>query len=427
MDMEEIFNCCNFLMERIEKEMNKIEDDFYTLSDNDGKYDALLFNNFKQIILKENDPTLEEEYLYVIKRILTSFTKLKQFQSIQFNMESKNEIPYVKFYKEIFDIINYINNLLPIDEYKYEIKDIYPSFITNKRLQQLLSGSKDLKNEVNSIMNTDISVQAHEIISLFRSFLLLILSRTFCFIYYNITEFKQIFLYEKFRHDKYIGLIAQQKLNLLYDIVHRPPIIKIFSNKWYSNLFKDSDYDKFKKKLNIEDLLCFGLFIKEINDSFIEINEHYNLKYCLIYFLLLFSYDDFNFLENPSNKKYYPVFLSYIFKEILIEELFDDEKLKELDESPTCKIINFFHGKFFRTFYPVIYFEKFFVDEIIQKMNNDKELNYPKNPEEYYLNRLKRYYSFKIIVENFTLQWEEKDQLLEKIILCIKNNKLIRK
>jgi hypothetical protein len=289
MDMEEIFNCCNFLMERIEKEMNKIDDDFYALSENDGKYDALLFGKFKKIILKENDPILEEEYLYIIKRILTVFTKLKQFQNIQFNLDSKNEIPYVKFYKEIYDIINYITNLLPIDEYKYEIRQIYPSFITNKRLQLLLSGDKDLMNSINSIMNTDISIQAHEIISFLRSFLLLILSRTFCFIYYNISEFIQIFLYDKFRHDKYIGLIAQQKLNLLYDIVHRPPIIKIFSNNWYTNLFKDSENYKFKKKLNIEDLLCFGLFLKEINDNFIEINEHYNLRYCLIYFFLLFS------------------------------------------------------------------------------------------------------------------------------------------
>ena len=425
MDMEEIFNCCNFLMERIEKEMNKIDDDFYGLSENDGKYDAFLFGKFKKIIIKENDPILEEEYLYIIKRILTVFTKLKQFQNIQFNLDSKNEIPYVKFYKEIFDIINYITNLLPIDEYKYEIKQIYPSFITNKRLQLLLSGEKDLMNSINSIMNTDISIQAHEIISLLRSFLLLILSRTFCFIYYNISEFIQIFLYDKFRHDKYIGLIAQQKLNLLYDIVHRPPIIKIFSNNWYTNLFKDSENYKFKKKLNIEDLLCFGLFLKEINDNFIEINEHYNLRYCLIYFFLLFSYDDFNFLENPSNKKYYPDFISYVFKELLIEELFDDEKSKKFSESPTCKIVKFFHGKYFRTFYPVIYFEKFFVDEIIQKMNNDKELNYPKNPEEYYLNRLKRYHNIKNFVENLALQWEEKNQLLESIRLCIKNNKLI--
>ena len=427
MDMEEIFNCCNFLMERIEKEMNKIDDDFYALSENDGKYDALLFGKFKKIILKENDPILEEEYLYIINRILTVFTKLKQFQNIQFNLDSKNEIPYVKFYKEIYDIINYITNLLPIDEYKYEIRQIYPSFITNKRLQLLLSGDKDLMNSINSIMNTDISIQAHEIISFLRSFLLLILSRTFCFIYYNISEFIQIFLYDKFRHDKYIGLIAQQKLNLLYDIVHRPPIIKIFSNNWYTNLFKDSENYKFKKKLNIEDLLCFGLFLKEINDNFIEINEHYNLRYCLIYFFLLFSYDDFNFLENPSNKKYYPDFISYVFKELLIEELFDDEKSKKFNESPTCKIVKFFHGKYFRTFYPVIYFEKFFVDEIIQKMNNDKELNYPKNPEEYYLNRLKRYHNIKNIVENLTLQWEEKNQLLESIRLCIKNNKLIKK
>ena len=212
---------------------------------------------------------------------------------------------------------------------------------------------------------------------------------------------------------------------MLYDIVHRPPIIKIFSNNWYNNQFKDSETYKFKKILNIEDLLHFGLFMKEINDNFIEINENYNLKYCLIYFFLLFTYDDFNFLENPSNKKNYPNFISYVFKELLIEELFDDEKNKNLDESLTYKIINIIHGKYFRSFYPLIYFEKFFVDAIIQKMKNDKELSYPKNPEEYYLNRLKRYHNIKNIVESLTLQWEEKNKLLESIKQCIQNNILL--
>lgn len=249
MEMEEIYNCCNFLMERIEKEMNKIEDDFYNLSENNEKYNALLFNEFKLIILKENDPFLEQEYLYIIKRILTIFIKLKQFQSIQFNLESKNDISYVKFYKEIFEIINYIINLIPIDENKYEIKQIYPSYITYKRLQQLLPLDNEISNDIN--IDTEIPIQANEIIILLRSFLFLILSRTFSFIYYNISEFIQIFLTDRFRHDKYIGLIAQQKLNLLYDIVHRPPIIKIFSNNWYNNQFKDSETYKFKKILNI--------------------------------------------------------------------------------------------------------------------------------------------------------------------------------
>ena len=101
--MDEIYNCCNFLMERIEKEMNKIEDDFYSISDNNDKYNDLLFNEFKSIIHKENDQVLEEEYLYIIKRIITIFTKLKQFQNVQFDLESKNEIHYIKFYKEIFE------------------------------------------------------------------------------------------------------------------------------------------------------------------------------------------------------------------------------------------------------------------------------------------------------------------------------------
>ena len=103
----------------------------------------------------------------------------------------------------------------------------------------------------------------------------------------NFFRGNSIFLNDKFRHDRYIGLIAQQKLNLLYDIVHRPPIIKIFSNNWYNNQFKDKETYRFKKSLDIIDLLNFGLFLKEINDNFIEINENYNLKYCLLYFFFV--------------------------------------------------------------------------------------------------------------------------------------------
>lgn len=427
LEMDEIYNCCNFLMERIEKEMNKIEDDFYSISDNNDKYNDLLFNEFKSIIHKENDQVLEEEYLYIIKRIITIFTKLKQFQNVQFDLESKNEIHYIKFYKEIFEIINYITNLFPIDEYKFELKTIYPSYITYKRLQQLVPYEYYENRIYNNNSFNECPIQANEIIKLFRSFLLLILSRTFSFIYYNINEFTQIFLSDKFRHDKYIGLIAQQKLNLLYDIVHRPNIIKIFSNNWYNNQFTDEETYRFKKSLNIKDLLNFGLFLKEINDNFIEFNENYNLKYCLIYFFLLFTYDDFNFMENSLNKKSYPSFISYVCKELLIEELFDEDNIKKINDTLTYKIIKFIHGKNYCTFYPLIYFEKFFVDELTKKIYMDKVLNFPKDPKKYYLNRLIRYQNIKNIVESLKLKWDEKTKLLDIIKNKIKNNKLLYK
>ena len=425
-EMDEIYNCCNFLMERIEKEMNKIEDDFYSISENNEKYNDFLFNEFKSIIHKENDQILEEEYLYIIKRIITIFIKLKQFQNVQFDLESKNEIHYIKFYKEIFEIINYITNLFPIDEYKYELKAIYPSYITYKRLQQLVSYEFNYNRINYNNQFNESPIQANEIIKLFRSFLLLILLRTFSFIKYNIKEFIQIFLSEKFRHDKYIGLIAQQKLNLLYDIVHRPPIIKIFSNNWYNNQFKNEEKDRFKQNLHIKDLLNFGLFLKEINDNFIEFNENYNLKYCLIYFFLLFNYDDFKFMENNSNKTNYPNFIIYVCQELLIEEMFDEENIKKINDSLTYKIIKFIHGNNYCTIYPLIYFEKFFVDELTKKINNDKDLNFPKDPKKYYLNRLIRYQNIKNIVESLKLKWEEKDKLLEIIKNKIKNNKLIQ-
>lgn len=410
--MDEIYNCCFLLMERIEKEMNQLDNDFYEKNTNNEKYKNYLFNEFKLIILNENDQILEQEYLYIIKRIITIFIQLKQFQNVQFNLESKNEIHYIKFYKEIFNIINYITNLFPIDEYKFELKAIYPSYITFKRLQQLVPCDE---RYINKNKYNESPIQANEIIRMLRCFLLLILFRSFLFIYYNINQFIQIFLNDKFRHDRYIGLIAQQKLNLLYDIVHRPPIIKIFSNNWYNNQFKDKETYRFKKSLDIIDLLNFGLFLKEINDNFIEINENYNLKYCLLYFFLLFTYDDFNFMEIDENKKNYPNFISYVFKELLIEELFDTENIKKVNDTLSYKIMQFIHGKNYCTFYPLIYFEKFFVDELVKKVDNDKDLNFPKDPKQYYINRLIRYQNIKIIVESSKLKWEENKKLLATI------------
>ena len=420
--MEEIYNCCNFLMERLEKEMNQIDDDFYSISIHKEKYNGLLLNEFKLIILKENDQIVEEEYLYVIKRIITIFIQLKQFQNVQFNLETRNEIQYIKFYKEIFEIINYLTNLFPIDDYNFEINAIYPSYITYKRIQQLASFNNDF---MNNYLNNESPIQANEIMKFLRCFLLLILSRTFSFIFYNINEFIQIFLTDKFRHDKYIGLIAQQKLNLLYDIVHRPPIIKIFSKNWYINQSKDRDTYNFSKSLVIKNLLNFGLFLKEINDNFIKVNENYNLKYCLLYFFLLFNYDDFNFLENPLNKKNYQYFISYFFRELLIEELFTEENVKKVQETLTYKIMQFIHGKNYCSFYPLIYFEKFFVDELAKKIKNDKDLNFPKDPKQYYLNRLLRYNNIKLIIQSFTIVWDEKNNLLEEIQKKISTNKLV--
>lgn len=420
--MDEIYNCCNFFMERLEKEMNQIDDDFYSISLHKERYNGLLLNEFKLIILKKNDEIMEEEYLYIMKRIINIFIKLKQFQNIQFNLETKNEIQYIKFYKEIFEIVCYLTNLFPIDDYNFEINSIYPSYITYKRLQQLISHDNDY---INNYINNDSPIEANEIMKFFRCFLLLILSRTFSFIFYNINEFIQIFLTEKFRHDKYIGLIAQQKLNLLYDIVHRPPIIKIFSKNWYINQSKDRDTYNFNKTLVIKNLLNFGLFLKEINDNFIKVNENYNLKYCLLYFFLLFTYEDFNFLESQFNKKNYQYFISYFFRELLIEELFDEENVKKVNETLAYKIMQFIHGKNYCSFYPSIYFEKFFVDELAKKIKNDKDLNFPKDPKKYYLNRLLRYNNIKIIVESFTIKWKEKNLLLEEIQRKINTNKLI--
>ena len=131
-------------------------------------------------------------------------------------------------------------------------------------------------------------------------------------------------------------------------------------------------------------------------------------------------------MENDSNKANYLNFIIYVCQELLIEELFDEEKIKKINDSLTYKIIKFIHGNNYCTIYHLIYFEKFFVDELAKKINNDKDLNFPKDPKKYYLNRLIRYQNIKNIVESLKLKWEEKDKLLETIKNKIKNNKLIQ-
>jgi hypothetical protein len=420
MEMEEIIKCCTFIIERIEKEMYIMDSDFYTTSKlNSGKYKDLLFYQFKRILLRESDPILQEEYLLIVKRLISAFKDLKTFQKVQFNLESKNDINYTKFYKEIFEIINYITNLFPVEEYKYDLKTIYPSYITYRRLQQLLP--VELNNNKKE-KEKEMPIQPKEIMEMFRCFLLVIFARSFLFIYYNINEFIQVFLSGEFRHDKYIGLIAQQKLDLLYDIVHKPNINKIFSNYWYEMQFQDKDLYRYKYNNNMKDILNFGLFLKEINDNFIIFNESYNIKYCLLYFFLLFNYEGFNFLENSFNKSNYQSFLLFFINEVISEEMFNDDNPKKLNELLTNELFNFIHGKNFCSFYPTIYLEKFFVDVFIKKVNNDRDMNFPKDPWNYYTNRIKKYNNIKIIVESLSINWPEKNKLLDLIKEKIKSN-----
>ena len=280
MENSEIFKCSSFIFDRIEKEIDLIDSDFYSeLMLNQEKYEDLLFFQFKTILLREGDPVIRDEYIFVMRRIITAFKDLKEFQKKQFNINEKDKITYTKFYKEIFNIIIYITNLVPVEDYKFDIKTIYPTYLTYKKLQQLLP--------IDLIMNKgeiDPTIQPKEIIEMFRGFLLFIISRSFLFIYYNLNEFIPVFLGEDFRHDKYIGLIAQQKLDLLYDIVHKPNINKIFNNYWYEMQFQDRDLYRFNNN-NMKGILNFGLFLKEINylNSYILLN----FLICNLYLYLL--------------------------------------------------------------------------------------------------------------------------------------------
>ena len=57
--MEEIYQCCKFLVDCIEKEIDLIDSDFFSESVlNQEVYQGLLFFQFMKIILKEADPIL---------------------------------------------------------------------------------------------------------------------------------------------------------------------------------------------------------------------------------------------------------------------------------------------------------------------------------------------------------------------------------
>ena len=150
-------------------------------------------------------------------------------------------------------------------------------------------------------------------------------------------------------------------------------------------------------------------------------NESSSIKYCLLYFFLLFNYEGFKFLEDSTNKNNYQRFLEYFLKEIIIEELFNEENPKKLSETSAYKLINFIHGKIYITFNPTIYFEKFLVDSLIKKVNNDKDMLFPKNPLVYFANRLKKYNNIKNIVECFIINWPDKIKLLDLIKEKINN------
>ena len=125
--MEDFHKCCKFIVERLEKKIDSIDLDFYSEEMISQERDnGLLFFLNKKILLKENDPLLKEEYSYILKRIMIAFKDHKNFQTIQFDLQSKNNIHYTKFYKVIFYIINSIINLIPVDDYKFSIKAFYP-------------------------------------------------------------------------------------------------------------------------------------------------------------------------------------------------------------------------------------------------------------------------------------------------------------
>ena len=73
-----------------------------------------------------------------------AFKSLMNFQKVEFKLELKNDIHYTKFYKEIFNIINYITNIFPLEEYKYNLNPMSVSTgfnikYTNKLLKEKFS------------------------------------------------------------------------------------------------------------------------------------------------------------------------------------------------------------------------------------------------------------------------------------------------
>ena len=127
-------------------------------------------------------------------------------------------------------------------------------------------------------------------------------------------------------------------------------------------------------------------------------------------------------MENKSINASYQNYLYLFLNEIISEELMAEDRFKKLNQMLTYKLFNFVHGKNFCSIFPTIYLEKFLVDILIKKVENDKDLNFPKIPLLYYSNRLKKYNYIKTIVESFRIDWNDKIKLLELIKGKLKNN-----
>ena len=66
MEMNEIYNCCHFIYERLEKEIDIIDVDFYSPKmENIERYKDLLFFKFKELLLLKRDTKLKGEYFYI--------------------------------------------------------------------------------------------------------------------------------------------------------------------------------------------------------------------------------------------------------------------------------------------------------------------------------------------------------------------------
>ena len=419
MDKKEIFDCCKFLYQKIVEEFPKLDDSFYcvenyTTETEETNKTGMLFINIKKLLSEEINNVLKIEYLTILNRFILVFKELSEFQKIQFTYESKNEIVYKKFFKEIFDIICYITNLFPIQDTNCEMTAEYPEYVKKMTLNELLKETSIQNNNLNRI-------QKKEILQFFRYFLLNIIARSFSLIYHYIKEFCPVFLDDKrVSHDKYMGVINQKKLDLLYEILHRPNINKLFENiSIGSDLYFNDEVPKLTK---INEVMRFGRFLAEISDNFVDFNESYCINACSIYFLMLFFYDSFNFMED-KNKEKLNKFVDYCFREVLINEIFNKSYEKEFEnnkknniiDTVAYKFLRLIQGKNYASMYPMIYYENYFVMILLNKIKEDNELLYPKNIEKYYINRLLKYQNFEFFVESLCSDWDLKNQLLKQI------------
>lgn len=399
-----IDKCCQFIYNRIIKEMLVLSEEIFNKEINDEelldtekngqtiinttneyksksqiyadkykKYNNFLFIKFMLIL--ENDLTILNEksfYLNILKKLFTSFKKLHMYYNVTLY---SNDNYYNDFFKDICNIIEDISNkIITIDFYdnisnNNNFEKFFPSNISYKKIYILLSTNIDnhYKNDNNAISTIDI-------FRLIRFFLLYIIKKIYYYIYFNIINIFHIFLKENFIHYDYITIIKKKKLQVLSDLIKRPNIKKLLNeNSFELNKNKEHTYNY----ININtysDILNFCKYVIKINEKFETYSEFMKTEYSLLYFFLFYTYKNYNFY-NFNNENNYLFFIKNFVQKVIVPDILIYKTFDHNNKILIKKIISFenIDDKFMLIFCNELLNElsKIIDDEVINDINNE--------------------------------------------------------